>query len=432
MNTRNSFFINNNSSISLKELKKIIRVFTIVKENYVKEVDSDSIVNNAISGMLSRLDPHSSYLDAEDYNDIKAVIHGEFGGLGMEVSIEDNKGIRVVSTLKSTPAADAGIISGDYIVKINDILTRGISLSKVINMTRGEPKSSVTLTILRGDDHITLEVIRDTMKINSVNCKLTNENILYIGITQFQENTLSDMVRSLQNIVDNDTQLYGIILDLRNNPGGLLSSAIGISGAFLPKGSLVVSTVGRSIEHDRKYFSIPEEYSIDGSDDLKLLPTWFKNIKMVVLVNSVSASASEIVAGAMQDHSRAKILGNKTFGKGSVQTIIPLDESSAVKLTTSLYFTPSGRSIQATGIIPDYIISNAHSDNLVSAQILRESDLYNHIKNDNKTNYEDYKELFDDRYICSNTIDAKFELEGLNDFQLREAISIVLDENYCL
>lgn len=426
-NARNNFLISDNSSISLEELKKIVRVFAIIKENYVKEVDRESIISNAISGMISRLDPHSSYLNAEDYNDIKAMTHGEFGGLGVEISFEGDKGIRVIAPLDFTPASNAGVISGDYIVKIDGISTRGMSPTEAIKIMRGNPGSSVDLTILREGtkDHIDLKILRDIIKINSVNCNLTGNDILYIRITQFQENTLNDMVRSLQNIVDNNIKLSGIVLDLRNNPGGLLSSAIGVSGIFLPKGSLIVSTIGRNKESFHKYFSVPEEYSIDGSDDLEFLPSWCKTIKMIVLVNSGSASASEIVAGAMQDHSRAKILGNKTFGKGSVQLIIPLDDASAIKLTTSLYFTPSGKSIQATGIIPDYIVSD-----LFSGQ--RESNLYNHIKNYQDVDNESYKESCPDSFVCKNASDMKLDFGGPDDFQLQKAISVMLDDNYCL
>ncbi|WP_235043357.1 S41 family peptidase [Candidatus Kinetoplastidibacterium stringomonadis] len=428
-NISSNFLINENSSVYLEELKKIVRAFAIVKENYVKEVDSDSIINNAISGMISKLDPHSSYLNAEDYNDIKAVTHGEFGGLGIEVSFEENMGIRVIAPLDLTPASAAGIISGDYIVKIDGIPTRSMSPVEAIRMMKGNPGSPVTLTILREGtkDHINLIIFRDTIKVNSVNCNLTSNNILYIRITQFQENTLNDMVRSLQSIVDTNIKLLGIVLDLRNNPGGLLSSAIGVSGIFLPKGSLVVSTIGRNIESCHKYFSVPEEYSIDGSDHLEFLPSLLKSTKMIILVNSGSASASEIVAGAMQDHSRAKILGNKTFGKGSVQVIIPLDNASAIKLTTSLYFTPLGRSIQAIGIIPDYIVNDTYMGNLFSVKT--ESNLYNHIKNDKNIDSDSYKESCDDS--CDSK-DIKFEFGGPDDFQLQKAISIISDNNQCL
>ncbi|WP_235043585.1 S41 family peptidase [Candidatus Kinetoplastidibacterium galati] len=428
-NTSNSFLINDNSSISLVELQKIVKAFAIVKENYMKEVADNSIISNAISGMISRLDPHSSYLNADDYNDIKSVTHGEFGGLGVEVSFEENMGIKVISPLDFTPAAAAGIIPGDYIVQIDGVSTRGMPPAEAIKMMRGEPKSSVNLTLSREGhkNYINLKILRDIIKINSITCNIIDNNILYIRITQFQENTLSDMVRNLHNIVDNSTKLSGIVLDLRNNPGGLLSSAIGVSGVFLKKGSLVVYTSGRNIESCHKYFSVPEEYSINASDDLKFLPTWFKNIKMIVLVNSGSASASEIVAGAMQDHSRAKILGNKTFGKGSVQAIIPLDDSSAIKLTTSLYFTPSGRSIQATGIIPDYIVNDTLSGNLFYAQ--RESNLYNHIQNNKNIDNKSYNQYCDDICISKNVSDLSFEFGSPNDFQLQKAISLMLDNN---
>lgn len=406
--------------LPLDELRQLSGVFAAIKNNYVEAVDDKALINNAISGMVSNLDPHSSYLDADAYREMQTATQGEFGGLGIEVGAEDGF-VKVISPIEDTPAARAGVMAGDLIVKIDSTPTKGMTLSDAVKLMRGAPKSPITLTIFRANQAqpVVLKITRDIIKVRSVRSKMLADNIAYVRIAQFQEKTGADMVKQLTELGANGAP-KGLILDLRNDPGGLLNSAIGVSGAFLPPNTLVVSTDGRTPEARHKYLATPAEYARGEADYLSGLPAWVRTVPMVVLVNVGSASASEIVAGALQDHKRAKVLGNRTFGKGSVQVILPLSETSAVKLTTSRYFTPSGRSIQATGIEPDYVATDTAEGDLFFAR--READLQRHLANQQNPDGEVKSD--DDANVPEITAQV-FEFGGPDDFQLKQALNVL-------
>jgi len=405
--------------LPLEELRQLSNVFAAIKGNYVETVDDKTLIDNAIAGMVSNLDPHSAYLDADAFREMQTATQGEFGGLGIEVGSEDGF-IKVISPIEDTPAARAGVMAGDLIVKIDGVATKGMALSEAVKLMRGAPKSPITLTILRANhtQPIVLKINRDIIKVRSVRSKMLDNNVAYVRIAQFQEKTGVDLARQLKELGAKGAPA-GLVLDLRNDPGGLLTSAIGVSGAFLPPDTLVVSTDGRTPEARRKYLAVPAEYARDESDYLKDLPDWVKTVPMVVLVNVGSASASEIVAGALQDHNRAKVLGNRSFGKGSVQVILPLSETTAVKLTTSRYFTPSGRSIQATGIVPDYVVADTPEGDLFFAR--READLQRHLANQQDPDGE-VKSGEPDVMDRSAQI---FEFGGKGDFQLEQALNLL-------
>jgi len=407
------------SPLPLDELRQLSNVFGAIKNNYVEPVSDKTLIDNAISGMVSGLDPHSAYLDADAYRDMQTATQGEFGGLGIEVGAEDGF-VKVISPIEDTPAARAGVMAGDLITKINDTPTKGMALNDAVKLMRGAPKSGITLTILRADhgQPIVLHIVRDIIKVRSVRSKMLDNNIGYVRIAQFQEKTGTDLARHLNELGTRQPP-RGLILDLRNDPGGLLTSAIGVAGAFLPPDALVVSTDGRTPDSRHKYLATPSEYARGEGNYLAGLPAWVKTVPMVVLVNVGSASASEIVAGALQDHKRAKVLGNRTFGKGSVQVILPLSEDTAVKLTTSRYFTPSGRSIQATGIEPDYVVADTAQGDLF--RLPREADLQRHLANQQTPNNE-IKSSNDPANI---ELPKTFEFGGQDDFQLQQAINLL-------
>jgi carboxyl-terminal processing protease len=381
-------FRDTRSPIPLEEIRQFTDVFGAIKANYVEPVDDKKLINEAISGMLTGLDPHSSFLDADAFKDLQAGTQGEFGGLGIEVGAEDGA-IRVIAPIDDTPAARAGIKSGDLIVKIDDKLTRGMSLTDAVKLMRGKPRTSLLLTIARKGESKPLEfnLTRDVIKVQSVKARMIEPGYAFVRVSQFQERTVEDMSKQLSDMYKQGP-LKGIVLDLRNDPGGLLHSAVGVSAAFLPKRALVVSTDGRTDDARRRFVAAPEDYLRGRADDVvSKLPPEIKNVPLVVLVNGASASASEIVAGALQDHKRATLIGTQTFGKGSVQTIIPIANSAegpaAIKLTTARYYTPSGRSIQAKGIVPDLMVEDTPEGNFAGFNV-READLARHLEN--KTN----------------------------------------------
>ena len=378
-------FRDTRSPIPLEEIRQFTDVFGAIKANYVEPVDDKKLINEAISGMLTGLDPHSSFLDADAFKDLQAGTQGEFGGLGIEVGAEDGA-IRVIAPIDDTPAARAGIKSGDLIIKIDDKLTRGMTLTDAVKLMRGKPRTSLTLTIARKGETRPLEfsLTRDVIKVQSVRARVIEPGYAFVRVSQFQERTVEDMAKQLGDIYKQGP-LKGIVLDLRNDPGGLLHSAVGVSAAFLPKRALVVSTDGRTDDARRRFVAAPEDYLRGRSDDVvSKLPPEIKNVPLVVLVNGASASASEIVAGALQDHKRATLIGTQTFGKGSVQTIIPIANSAegpaAIKLTTARYYTPSGRSIQAKGIVPDLTVEDTPEGNFAGLNV-READLARHLEN---------------------------------------------------
>ena len=332
-------------SLPIDELRQFADVYGAIKSNYVEPVEDKKLITEAISGMLTGLDPHSAYLDADAFRELQVGTQGEFGGLGLEVGTEDGF-VRVVSPIEGTPAEKAGVKAGDLIIKIDDKATKGIPLNEAVKLMRGKPKTSVTLTVSRkgATKPLVFTIVRDVIQIQSVRSKMLEPGFGYIRITQFQEHTVENLVKHFNQLADKGS-MKALVLDLRNDPGGLLNGAIGVSAAFLPEKTLVVSTDGRQEDAKRKYFATVTDYHRGRDDPLAKLSAQAKTVPMVVLVNSGSASASEIVAGAMQDHNRAKILGTQTFGKGSVQTILPLTSNTAIKLTTARYFTPKGQSI---------------------------------------------------------------------------------------
>ena len=375
------------TSLPIEELRTFAEVFNAIKQGYVEPIEDKKLITHAISGMLSNLDPHSAYLDADAYKDLQVGTQGEFGGLGIEVGMEDGL-VKVISPIEDTPADRAGIKSGDLIFKLDDTLVKGLTLSDAVKKMRGKPKTQIKLSILRKGETKPLEITltREVIKVQSVKSKLVEEGYGYLRITSFQENTAPSIVKHLGDLYK-PGQLKGLVLDLRNDPGGLLNSAVGVSAAFLPPKTLVTSTDGRTPDAKHLFYATPEDYLRGPREDfLKALPPEAPKVPMVVLLYGVSASASEIVAGALQDHKRAVVMGTTSFGKGSVQTVLPLPGNTAIKLTTARYFTPSGRSIQAKGIVPDIVVEE--SANGTSSARLREADLENHLENNKDSGKE--------------------------------------------
>ncbi len=357
-------------TLPLEELRVFSEVFGRIKTDYVKPVDDKVLLENAIRGMLSGLDPHSAYLDADAYKELQVATSGQFGGLGIEVGMEDGF-VKVISPIDDTPAKRAGIESGDLIIRLDDTPVKGLSLAEAVKLMRGQPGTEILLTIVREGQQnpLKIKIKRDIIQVRSVKSRTLEPGYGYIRITQFQSQTESNLQEEMDKLKhDSKGKLKGLVIDLRNNPGGVLNAAVAVSDAFLEKG-LIVYTDGRIKDSQVRYSATPGDI-MDGAP-------------IVVLVNGGSASASEIVAGALQDHHRAIVMGQKTFGKGSVQTILPMKEGdAALKLTTALYFTPSGRSIQAEGIQPDIALENvkvASATSDLDALALKEADLSHHL-----------------------------------------------------
>ena len=381
--------------LPLEELQQLAAVFGMVKSNYVEPVDDKKLITDAIAGMVAGLDPHSVYLDKKALKDFNEGTTGKFVGVGIEISQEDGV-IKVVSPIEGSPAFRAGIKPNDLIIKINDTLVKGLTLNEGVKRMRGEPNTKVILTIFRKSENRTFPVpiTREEIRTQSVRSKVIEPGYAWIRLSQFQERTVDDFARKMEEIYKQEPQLKGLVLDLRNDPGGYLDAAVAISAAFLPENVTVVSANGQLADSKFTYKAAPEYYRRrSGADPLKRLAEVtkgaLKSVPLVVLVNEGSASASEIVAGALQDHKRAKLLGNQTFGKGSVQTAVCLDSgfrmdncpTAALKLTTSRYYTPSGKSIQAKGIVPDLMLDETEEGNLFAALRTREADLEKHLSN---------------------------------------------------
>jgi len=366
--------------LPVDELRAFTEVFGAIKQNYVEPVEDKKLITEAINGMLSGLDPHSAYLDADAFKELQVGTQGQFGGLGIEVGMEDGF-VKVVSPIEDTPAFRAGIKPGDLIIRLDDTPVKGMTLADAVKRMRGKPNTQITLTLSRKGEPrpLVVTLTRAVIRVQSVKSKMLEPGYGWVRVSQFQESTAEHLVRHLANLYKQG-ELKGLVLDLRNDPGGLLYGAVAISSAFLPHKALVVSTDGRTEDAKKKFFATPDDYLRGMREDvLKGLPAAAKRVPMVVLVNGGSASASEIVAGALQDHKRATVIGTQTFGKGSVQTIMPLNNATAIKLTTARYYTPSGRSIQAKGITPDIIVEEPGA----SAQSrVREADLERHLEND--------------------------------------------------
>lgn len=366
--------------LPVEDLRIFAEVFGKIKADYVEEVADKKLLTEALNGMLAGLDPHSTFLDEDHFKEMQQGTAGEFGGLGIEVGMEDGF-VKVISPIEDTPAFKAGLQSGDLIIKLDDKSVKGMTLNDAVKLMRGKPGSTINVQILRKgkDTPFDVKITRAQIKSQSVKAKLIQEDYGYLRVTQFQERTGEDVAKSISKLfAENKKPLNGIILDMRNNPGGLLNAAVAVSAAFIPEGELVVYTEGRAKDSKMHLTAIPENFIRDpkGNNYISKLPPEIKKTPMVVLVNNGSASASEIVAGALQDHKRALIVGTKSFGKGSVQSILPMNNGTAIKLTTARYFTPKGRSIQAKGIDPDIIVEDGFSG-LMS----READLNNRLSN---------------------------------------------------
>ncbi|NMG14769.1 S41 family peptidase [Aromatoleum bremense] len=414
--------------LPVEELRAFADVFNAIKQGYVEPVEDKKLINHAISGMLSGLDPHSAYLDVEAYKELQVGTHGEFGGLGIEVGMEDGF-VKVISPIEDTPAFRSGVKAGDLIVKLDETPVKGMTLSDAVKRMRGKPKTDITLTIVRkGEDRpVVVTLTREVIKVQSVKSKMVEPGYGYLRVAQFQENTSQAVAEHLAKLAK-EGDMKGLVLDLRNDPGGLLHGAVGVASAFLPANALVVSTDGRTDDAKREYRARADDYLRGSREDfLKDLPAGARTLPMVVLVNAGSASASEIVAGALQDHRRAVVMGTQTFGKGSVQTILPLNSNTAIKLTTARYYTPSGRSIQAKGIEPDIIVEETANG---SSRRLREADLERHLGNDRDPEAEPKKAdepKAGDQSPADDEAEAlpRPELASKDDYQLNQAINLL-------
>ena len=377
--------------LPLEELQQLAAVFGMVKTDYVEPVDEKKLITDAISGVVSSLDPHSQYFDKKSFKEFREGTTGRFVGVGIEITQEDGL-VKVVSPIEGSPAYRAGLKTNDLITKVDDTSVKGLSLNEAVKRMRGEPNTKVILTVYRKDENRTFAVtiVREEIKTQSGKGKLVEPGYGWIRLSQFQERTVEDFVRKFEEIHKQDPNLKGLVLDLRNDPGGLLDAAVAISAAFLPENVTVVSTNGQLAESKFTYKAAPEYYQRRRNNDpLKRLPASVKTIPLVVLVNEGSASASEIVAGALQDHKRATIMGSQTFGKGSVQTVRPLGPDTALKITTARYYTPAGRSIQARGIVPDVMLDETAEGNVFAALRTREADLDKHLSNGQQTEVKD-------------------------------------------
>ena len=375
----------NMTPLPLEELQQLAAVFSMIKSDYVEPIDEKKLITDAISGMVSSLDPHSQYFDKKTYKEFREGTTGKFVGVGIEITMEDGL-VKVVTPIEGSPADRAGMKTNDLITKIDDTAVKGLTLNEAVSRMRGEPKTKVVLNIFRKDENrsFPVTIVREEIKTISVKAKEVEPGYVWVRLSQFQERTVDDFSQKLIAIYKEDPNLKGVVLDLRNDPGGLLDAAVAISTAFLPDNVTVVSTNGQMADSKFTFKASPEYYQRRSNDDpINRLSTatqgTFKKIKMIVLVNEGSASASEIVAGALQDHKRAIIMGSQTFGKGSVQTVRPLGPDTALKITTARYYTPSGRSIQAKGIVPDVLVDDTLEGSPYAVLRTREADLDKHL-----------------------------------------------------
>ena len=418
--------------LPLDELRQLADVYALIKSDYVEPVNDKKLLSDAIAGMVASLDPHSVYLDERDFADMRETVEGKFVGIGVEVGMEDGY-VKIVTPIEDTPAFRAGIRSGDLITRIDNVPVKGLSLDDAIKRMRGEPHSKVMLTIARrgADAPWVVPVEREEIKVASVKGKMVEPGYGWIRISQFQEETLDEMVDKIKALYAQNPNLKGLVLDLRNDPGGLLPSAIGVSAAFLPQNEAIVSTKGQLAESNATFYGRREFYAVKpGADPLARLPAALKKVPLVVLVNTGSASASEIVAGALQDTKRAVVIGSQTFGKGSVQTLRQLTPDTAVKLTTARYYTPKGRSIQALGIVPDLKVDETPDGDGLNALQVREADLDHHLSNEGeakngatsaKAKRDEVEEEQRALAILKNSKPPEFG--GKDDFQLAQAIN---------
>ena len=368
--------------LPVEELQQLAAVFDRVKAEYVEPVDEKKLISDAISGMVSGLDPHSQYLDKKTFKEFRENTGGRFVGIGIEMTMEDGL-VKVVSPIEGSPAFRAGLKTGDLITRIDDSPVKGLSVDQAVKRMRGEPATKVQLQVFRKDENrsFPVTIVREEIRMQSVRSRMVEPGYGWVRVSQFQDRTVEDFVKKVEDLYKQDPNLKGLVLDLRNDPGGLLDASIALSAAFLPENVMVVSTNGQMAESRMSFRATPADYARRGSaDPLKRLPAALKKVPLVVLVNEGSASASEIVAGALQDHKRATIMGAQTFGKGSVQTIRPLPGDTALKITTARYYTPAGKSIQAKGITPDVFLDETADGNVFAALRMREADLDKHLQ----------------------------------------------------
>ena len=396
-----------------QQLNMFGEVYERVRREYVEEVSDKELIEAAIEGMLQSLDPHSSFMNSESFKDMQVQTKGEFGGLGIEVSMEDGF-VKVVSPIDDTPAFEAGVQAGDFIIEIDGVSVYGMTLGEAVDQMRGLINTEITIKISRGDaEPFDIKIIREKIKVQSVKARREG-NAAYLRITSFNEKTESGLIKKMKKLKEEiGKDITGVILDLRNNPGGLLTQAVAVSDAFLNRGE-IVSTRGRKKRSQQKFTAISGDIS-DG-------------LPVVILINGGSASASEIVAGALQDHKRAIIMGTTSFGKGSVQTIIPIQRDSAMRLTTARYYTPSGNSIQAKGIVPDIIVKQAKIEELEPFSNRKESDLKGHLENptEGNANLEKIKKENSNTEVENKKIDYQLDraidlLEGISLYKKNNA-----------
>jgi carboxyl-terminal processing protease len=387
------------TSLPLNQLQIFSEVYSKIKHNYVQDIDDKELFDNAIKGMLEGLDPHSTFLDEKDYKDLKIGTRGEFGGLGIEVTMEDGF-VKVITPIDDTPAFNAGVKAGDLVIKIDDKSVQGLSLNQAVDLMRGKIGTAILLTIARDGEGEPLEIkiIRATIKVKSVKYEIIDDYYAYIRISSFQNKTGNSLIKAISDLNKKSKgNIKGYVIDMRNNPGGVLGAAVDVSDAFIKGKKKLVFTKGKTQDAMHEFISNNSDLA-DGKP-------------MVVLINGGSASASEIVAGALQDHKRAIIMGTQSFGKGSVQTILPITSRTALKLTTARYYTPNGRSIQAKGITPDIIVKNLELKAQKDSKMIKESDLKGHLKNNDKK--------------TDNKILVNKNRKLSEDYQLSEAINLL-------
>lgn len=432
----NAFALTKNESIIPPELqKKLEEVYGKIKSDYVDNIDDKKLMEGAINGLVTNLDPHSSYLDIDAQKDFTAATSGEFSGVGIDTGMEDGL-VRVVSPIEDSPAYKAGLKTGDLVFEIDGKNVKGMTLSEAINKIRGPKGTTVKLSVLRKKTAapLSFSIVRETIKNPSIKFKLSNQDYPYLRITQFQENTGIDLAKNLKLISEqNKGPLKGLVIDLRNNPGGMVSSAVAVASAFLEKDKLIVYSDGKTNNAKMKLFANPYNYVEGGekNDYLKDISEEYKKIPIVVLVNNGSASAAEIVAGALQDHKRAIILGTQTFGKGTIQHLFPLKTGSAIKITIAKYYTPSGKSIQAKGILPNYIAEDPSDISDTPVAKTFESSYKNHLENEKESTLqetaakivklsEQNKKIFSDK--------SSFETGTKADYQYVQAIHLLQEK----
>ncbi|MDQ2929069.1 MAG: S41 family peptidase [Pseudomonadota bacterium] len=425
---------NSVSQLPIEELQQLAAVFGLVKSDYVEPVDEKKLINDAITGMVAGLDPHSQYFDKKSFKEFREATTGRFVGIGIEMGMEDGL-VKVVSPIEGSPAFRAGLKSNDLITKIDDTLVKGLTVDQAVKRMRGEPNTKVVLTIFRKSEGRTfpVSIVREEIKLQSVRAKMIDPGYAWVRVSQFQDRTVEDFATKVGDLYKQDPNIKGVVLDLRNDPGGLLEGAVAISAAFLPAYSVVVTTNGQIPDSKATFKASPEYYQRrGGADPLRRLPEALKKVPLIVLVNEGSASASEIVAGALQDYHRGTIMGAQTFGKGSVQTVRQLSPDTALKITTARYYTPSGASIQAKGIVPDIMLDETADGNLFAALRTREADLEKHLQSGQGAEVKD-----DAREKAREEARKKFEADqakalvpkpppefgSADDFQLRQAIN---------